>query len=98
MKTVFSQSIALRLYLILGLASRFGVSYLIARHWLVPIQDALLGVLLFTSAWTETRLYFHLQPAPKENVHALDPKLSQAVRTLVAHQQSVRQLFGNQKG
>lgn len=60
MKTQILQWVALRLFLVLSLAARFGVAYCVARHFSVPIQDALIGVLLFTASWTDTQLYFHL--------------------------------------
>jgi hypothetical protein len=70
MKSLFYSWLKIRLFTVIALTGRFVLAYCIARHWNVPIQEALMGVLLFTSCWTDTKLYFHVSgslPAPKEN-------------------------------
>jgi hypothetical protein len=50
----------IRLHLVILLLVRYLVAYLVARHWNIPVQDALLGILLFSVSWCDTQLYFHL--------------------------------------
>lgn len=91
MKSLFFKWFTIRLYLVLALASRFFIAYLVARHLHVPIQDALIGVLLFTASWTDTQLYFSKSKlaTPKES-HVESPQLNQAIRTLLQHQESIQ--------
>ncbi len=61
--------IRLRLFLVGGLALRYALAWGVARHWQIPLQDALLAVLLYTSTWSDTQVYFALKN-PKETTHA----------------------------
>ena len=84
MKSLFLNWLVLRLYLVLGLTARYFFAYTVSKHWNVPIEDALLGVLLFTSTWTDNCFYFHSKPnpAPKESpTHAQLQHATQFLRS-----------------
>jgi hypothetical protein len=93
MKSPIFKWITIRLFLVLALAARYFVAYTVSKHWSVPIEDALIGVLLFSVSWLDTQLYFdrrsrdglqtHSKPAaPKESpTHAQLQQASLVLRS-----------------
>lgn len=71
----------LRLFLCLSLAAKLYAAWLIARHLHVPVEDALIGVILFTSSWTEVRLFTPTLTSSQETLYGSSDLLrSQGLR------------------